>query len=68
MMSRIIQKSLDTMKDGLDSLKNIKEDKRVYRAYVRRVRSLPNDYQFVYEKITRYMWSFSGGGATAMTW
>lgn len=61
-MSKIIDKSLDTLKQGIDSLKNIKNDKEEYKKYVERIKALPEDYRFVYEKIGKYMWSLSGGG------
>lgn len=60
-MSKIIEKSLDTMKQGIDSLKNIKNDKRKYKEYLERIKALPDDYEFVFEKMTKYMWSFCGG-------
>ncbi|MEG0703564.1 MAG: DUF1048 domain-containing protein [Christensenella sp.] len=55
-------KLTDIMAEGLDSLKNIKKDKAEYRAHVARIDALPDDYKFVYSKITAYMWSLSGGG------
>lgn len=61
-MSKMIEKSLDTIKQGVDSLKNIKKDKQEYKEYLERIKALPEEYGFVYEKMTGYMWSFSGGG------
>lgn len=61
-MSNIIDKSIDTLKQGVDSLKTIKKDKREYREFLDRISSLPDDYKFVFEKIQKYMWSLSGGG------
>ncbi|MEG0621106.1 MAG: DUF1048 domain-containing protein [Raoultibacter sp.] len=55
-------KLTDIMMEGLDSLKNIKKDKAEYRAHLARIDALPDDYKFVYSKITAYMWSLSGGG------
>lgn len=52
----------ETIKKGLESLKTIKKDKREYREYLERVKALPEDYRFVFEKITHYMWSLFGGG------
>jgi DNA-binding ferritin-like protein (Dps family) len=39
----------------------IYQAKREYRQQMARVKALPKDYQFVYEKITKYMWSWGGG-------
>ncbi|MEG0571205.1 MAG: DUF1048 domain-containing protein [Oscillospiraceae bacterium] len=61
-MSDLIKKSVDTVKSGLDSLKNIKKDKREYHEYLNRIKTLPDDYRYVFEKIQKYMWGFSGGG------
>lgn len=36
-------------------------EKKEYREMVRRVKQLPDDYQFVYDKIQKYMWSFCAG-------
>lgn len=61
-MSNIMKASIDTLAKGLDSLKNIKKDKQEYKEYMDRIKALPDDYAFVYGKITEYMWSYSGGG------
>lgn len=45
-----------------DLLKKVIGDKKEYRDMVKRVKALPDDYQFVYEKIQGYMWKFAGGG------
>ncbi len=42
-------------------MKRIKEDKKIYKEHLATVRSLPEDYQFVFEKMTEYIWSFAGG-------
>ena len=61
-MSKVIEKSLYTMRQGIDSLKNIKKDKREYKEYLARIKALPDEYRFAYEKMTTYMWSLFGGG------
>lgn len=61
-MTKIFEKSLETMRQGIDSLKNIKKEKREYKEYLERMKALPDEYKFVFEKAVRYMWSFSGGG------
>lgn len=42
-------------------MKRIKEDKKIYREHLATVHSLPEDYQFVFEKMTEYIWSSAGG-------
>lgn len=61
-MSNIIENSKDVIMEGLESLKNIKKDKAEYRAHVARIKELPEDFRYVFAKITEYMWSNSGGG------
>ena len=60
-MSKVINKSIDTIKQGLISLKNIKKDKREYKEFLKRIKALPDDYRFVFDKIQKYMWSLAGG-------
>ncbi len=43
------------------NIKKIMEDKREYKEQIARVKALPKDYQFVFEKIQEYMWRFAGG-------
>jgi DNA-binding ferritin-like protein (Dps family) len=47
-------------------LKRIREDKKEYRRQMEKVKALPADYRFVYEKIQGYMWSFAGGNGLDM--
>lgn len=61
-MEHIVKASMDTMAKGLASLKNIKQEKRAYKEFLARIQQLPADYKFVYEKMTHYMWEYSGGG------
>lgn len=61
-MADILKNGLEIIEKGFESLKNLKQDKREYKEQVARVKALPEEYEFVYEKITRYMWGFSGGG------
>lgn len=42
-------------------IKKMREDKKEYRRQMARVNALPKDYQFVFKKISNYMWSFAGG-------
>ncbi len=41
-------------------------DKKEYRQMMARVKKLPRDYQFVYEKIQKYMWHFAAGSGMDM--
>lgn len=36
-------------------------DKKEYREMMARVKKLPKDYQYVYEKMQKYMWSYASG-------
>lgn len=44
----------------------IMKDKREYRAMMARVKALPDDYRFAYEKIQHYMWKFASGSGLDM--
>jgi DNA-binding ferritin-like protein (Dps family) len=41
--------------------KKIIGDKKEYRQMMRRVKLLPEDYKFTFEKIQKYMWNFASG-------
>lgn len=45
----------------IDILKKLVGDKKEYREMMARVKALPEDYRFVYEKIQKYMWSYAAG-------
>lgn len=61
-MVEVIKNGIDVLEKGFESLKNIRKDKREYKEYLARVKALPEDYEFVYQKITTYLWSYCGGG------
>ena len=44
-----------------ESFKKMVGDKKEYREMMARVKGLPGEYQFVYEKIQKYMWNFTAG-------
>ncbi len=44
----------------------IMEDKREYKEQMTRVKALPEDYRYVFEKIQHYMWMFAGGDGMDM--
>lgn len=45
----------------LDIFKKIVGDKKEHRAMMARVKALPKEYQFVFEKMQKYMWNFAAG-------
>lgn len=45
----------------LEILKKMIGDKKEYKQMMARVKALPEEYQFVYEKIQKYMWNFAAG-------
>jgi len=45
----------------LGFFKKIIGDKKEYRQMMRRVKLLPEEYQFTFEKIQKYMWNFASG-------
>lgn len=47
-------------------IQKMRKDKKEYRAQMARIQSLPQDYQFVFEKLQKYMWSFAGGNGYDM--
>ena len=42
-------------------IKKMIEDKKEYKEQMARVKAMPEDYRFVFEKISAYMWGFAGG-------
>lgn len=50
----------------LELIKKMIGDKKEYREQMAKVKALPEDYQFVFEKIQGYMWSFAGGDGSDM--
>ncbi|MFL0195007.1 DUF1048 domain-containing protein [Clostridium sp. WILCCON 0269] len=45
----------------LGFFKKMAGDKKEYKQQMARVKALPEDYQFVFEKIQKYMWNFAAG-------
>ncbi|MPW25431.1 DUF1048 domain-containing protein [Alkalibaculum sp. M08DMB] len=45
----------------LEFFKKVVGDKKEYKQQMARVKTLPEDYQFVFEKIQKYMWNFAAG-------
>lgn len=44
----------------------IMESKREYKEQMARVKALPEDYRFVFEKMQQYMWMFASGDGMDM--
>lgn len=42
-------------------IKKVFGDKKEYKQQMARVKALPEDYQFVFNKIQKYMWNFAAG-------
>lgn len=49
-----------------DKIKKLQAEKKEYRRHMERVRQLPEEYRFVFEKMQAYMWSFAGGDGRDM--
>lgn len=49
-------------KDIVEMLVGNLEEKRAYRQMMARVKALPEDYRFVFDKIQHYLWIFATGG------
>lgn len=47
-------------------IKKMIGDKKEFKEQMARVEELPEAYQFVYEKMQAYMWSYSGGSGMDM--
>lgn len=45
----------------LEIFKKMVGDKKEYKQMMARVKALPKDYQYVFEKIQGYMWNFAAG-------
>jgi|SRR5689334_16023757 DNA-binding ferritin-like protein (Dps family) len=60
-MSRL----LDFLNDYFN-FRHMAREKRKFRQMQERVKALPEEYHYVYHKIQRYMWSYSGGSGMDM--
>jgi len=45
----------------LKIIEKLVRDKKEYKQQMARVHALPKDYQFVFDKIQKYMWKFAAG-------
>jgi DNA-binding ferritin-like protein (Dps family) len=45
----------------LNFIKKTIRDKREYKQMMERVKLLPEDYRFTFDKIQKYMWNFASG-------
>ncbi|MGG0720547.1 DUF1048 domain-containing protein [Robertmurraya massiliosenegalensis] len=49
------------MKKFIELIVGDLESKKEYKAFMKKVNSLPKDYAFVFRKIQKYMWNFGYG-------
>lgn len=52
--------------DDYFNIRNIMKSKREYKQQMQRVKALPEDYQYVFQKIQNYMWKFTAGSGYDM--
>lgn len=52
--------------DDYLNIKKITESKREYKQQMQRIKALPEDYQYVFQKIQSYMWQFAAGSGYDM--
>jgi DNA-binding ferritin-like protein (Dps family) len=45
-----------------DKIKKIRDEKRAFRAYRRRVEALPKEYRVIFSEIEAYFWNFAMDG------
>lgn len=50
----------------LTKIKQLIQEKQEYKEQMARVKNLPEDYRFVFEKLQNYMWRFAGSDGNAM--
>lgn len=50
----------------LNKINQLIQEKQEYKEQMARVKNLPEDYRFVFEKIQNYMWQFAGADGKAM--
>ena len=55
------------MRNPVAYFKQVAQEKREYREAMDRVKALPEDYRYVYDKIQHYMWSHVAGDGMDMT-
>ena len=55
------------MKHPVAYFKKVSREKREYLEAMERVKALPEDYRFVYDKIQHYMWNHVAGDGMDMT-
>jgi len=54
------------MRGSFEYFKHVRQEKRRYRQVMARVKALPEDYRYMYDKIQHYMWSHAGGDGMDM--
>ena len=54
------------MRNPFEYFRYVREEKRRYRQMRARVRALPEEYRYMYNRIQRYMWNHAGGDGMDM--
>jgi len=54
------------MRNPFEYFRYVREEKRRYKLVVARVKALPEEYRFMYDKIQHYMWNHAGGDGMDM--
>ena len=54
------------MRNPFEYFRYVRQEKRRYKQVVARVKALPKDYRFMYDRIQRYMWNHAGGDGMDM--
>lgn len=52
--------------DDYFNIRKIMKSKREYKQQMQRIKALPEDYQYVFQKIQDYMWQFTAGSGYDM--
>ncbi|HEY9593680.1 MAG TPA: DUF1048 domain-containing protein [Spirochaetia bacterium] len=54
------------MRNPIEYFKWVRQEKLRYRQVMARVKALPEEYRFMYDKIQHYMWNHAGGDGMDM--
>ncbi|HUI71125.1 MAG TPA: DUF1048 domain-containing protein [Spirochaetia bacterium] len=54
------------MRNLFEYFKYVRQEKLRYKQVVARVKALPEEYRFMYDKIQHYMWNHAGGDGMDM--
>lgn len=54
------------MRNPFEYFRHVREEKRRYKQMMDRVKALPEEYRYMYNRIQRYMWNHAGGDGMDM--